>query len=501
MLPNSPNSLCSLTHTTHTEYTTTHAATTDGRPDDDESATTESGNARIHEEFDFEEFYSLATRVLDGDTNSIANLNSLKNRWELTFKKTTSSEMSIADPKQSSLKPVAGRVGTPFRSRVSLLPRRNVLPPAESLPVEDVLGHIGDPTQLAGVVHDSDMDDSTAGHTGTVQNGRNQGFSPSDLTLPAKILQEKTSEQSDIFIGTVKLLSNPVDNIATAFLQSSRKTLHFVPPTKQNGEIVVRPSKEVAAAGSKKWLATAGAIFWGQPIVLQVWEQGMSLRRQKHTQIPVWIRLKHLPMEYWTEDGLSTVASGVGTPLYTDGITRECSRLDFARVCVMLDYNSTLPKHLILISPFLRDGKEDPRRVDIEYEWLPLRCKNCCSLGHIASSCPDNIKKPIVPPITVFVQKQSAQSASVQPIMGELEAGVFQSKAAATSSPSSAQPAQVDILGEGQPGTIDDSRGKNLVLHNSFDALDEEHDDAEINSDDDNRLPGPNICSPQVGVP
>ncbi|KAL0298047.1 UNVERIFIED_CONTAM: hypothetical protein Sangu_3164500 [Sesamum angustifolium] len=150
----------------------------------------------------------------------------------------------------------------------------------------------------------------------------------------------------------------------------------------------------------------------------------MSLRRQKHIQIPVWIRLKHLPMEYWTEEGLSTVASGVGTPLYTDGITRECSRLDFAR---------------------------------------------------------------------------SAQSASVQPILGELEAGVFKSKAATASSSSSAQPAQFDILGEGQPGKIDDSRGKKLVLHNSFNALDDEHDDAAMNSDEDNRLPGPNICSPQCG--
>ncbi|KAL0329412.1 UNVERIFIED_CONTAM: hypothetical protein Sradi_4927900 [Sesamum radiatum] len=80
-------------------------------------------------------------------------------------------------------------------------------------------------------------------------------------------------------------------------------------------------------------------LIQGQPIVLQCWEQGMSLRRQKHTGIPVWVRLKHLPMEYWME--LSAVASGMGVPLYTDKITRECSRLDFARVCVMLDYNSS----------------------------------------------------------------------------------------------------------------------------------------------------------------
>ncbi|KAL0283266.1 UNVERIFIED_CONTAM: hypothetical protein Sradi_7234700 [Sesamum radiatum] len=104
----------------------------------------------------------------------------------------------------------------------------------------------------------------------------------------------------------------------------------------------------------------------------------MSLRKQKHKQIPIWIRLKHLPMEYWTEDGLSVVASGIGTPLYVDKITKECSRLDYARVCVLLDYNSTLPKHVIVISPFMQNGKEVPTRVEVEYEWLPQRCKMCC---------------------------------------------------------------------------------------------------------------------------
>ncbi|KAL0327826.1 UNVERIFIED_CONTAM: hypothetical protein Sangu_1860600 [Sesamum angustifolium] len=74
----------------------------------------------------------------------------------------------------------------------------------------------------------------------------------------------------------------------------------------------------------------------GQPIVLQRWEPGMVLRKHKHTQVPVWIRLRHLSVEFWTDDGLSTVASGVGRPLYQDTITRTCTRLDFARVCVML---------------------------------------------------------------------------------------------------------------------------------------------------------------------
>ncbi|KAK4381370.1 hypothetical protein Sango_2974900 [Sesamum angolense] len=53
-------------------------------------------------------------------------------------------------------------------------------------------------------------------------------------------------------------------------------------------------------------------LFQGQPIVLQRWEPGMVLRKHKHTQVPVWIRLRHLPVEFWTDEGLSTVASGVG---------------------------------------------------------------------------------------------------------------------------------------------------------------------------------------------
>ncbi|KAL2237638.1 UNVERIFIED_CONTAM: hypothetical protein Sindi_0955500 [Sesamum indicum] len=158
----------------------------------------------------------------------------------------------------------------------------------------------------------------------------------------------------------------------------------------QNGEVIVRPTLDIIRNGSKRWRATAVGyflgkrpyfyhlkefamsvwpnlkevtstnngffflqfksvaamedvieggpwLFQGQPIVLQKWEPGMVLRKLQHTQVPVWIKLRHLPVELWTDEGLSTVASGVGKPLHPDAITRACTRLDFARVCVMLD--------------------------------------------------------------------------------------------------------------------------------------------------------------------
>ncbi|KAL0300097.1 UNVERIFIED_CONTAM: hypothetical protein Sangu_3139200 [Sesamum angustifolium] len=213
-------------------------------------------------------------------------------------------------------------------------------------------------------------------------------------------------------------------------------------------------------------------LFLGQPIVLQCWEQGMSLRRQQHTHVPVWIRLKHLPMEYWTEEGLSTVASGIGTPLYSDGITKDCSRLDYARVCVMLNYNSDLPKHLVVISPVLRNGKEDPKRVDVEYEWLPQKCSNCCSLGHVETVCPANsMKKTIAPPIKVFVKKRSvAHSEQNTEVAGAANL----------------------VCNNSRPSEL--GKGKAIALYNSYGALDTVSDE-----ENDAQLSGPNQRSPTVG--
>ncbi|KAL0286012.1 UNVERIFIED_CONTAM: hypothetical protein Sradi_7158700 [Sesamum radiatum] len=219
-----------------------------------------------------------------------------------------------------------------------------------------------------------------------------------------------------------------------------RRTLSFVPPTIQNGEIIVRPSLNSIRNGSQRWANTAVGyflgrrpyfhhvkeyvqsvwpmvrevtatssgfyffqfktnvameevieggpwLFQGQPIILQKWTPGLVLRKLQHTQVPVWIKLRHLPVELWTDEGLSTVASGVGKPLYPDAITRACTRLDFARVCVMLDINSKLPRHLVIMVPH-DDGSESPCKVDIEYEWLPPKCTTCMSLGHSTAGCP-----------------------------------------------------------------------------------------------------------------
>lgn len=90
------------------------------------------------------------------------------------------------------------------------------------------------------------------------------------------------------------------------------------------------------------------------------------------------------------------IASGIGKPLYQDAITKQYSRVDYARVCVLVDFDANLPKHLVLLLPSIDQGRVGKCKVRIEYEWLPAKCHLCHSLGHKDEQCPSR-KKPSQP--------------------------------------------------------------------------------------------------------
>ncbi|KAL0310232.1 UNVERIFIED_CONTAM: hypothetical protein Scaly_2947700 [Sesamum calycinum] len=61
------------------------------------------------------------------------------------------------------------------------------------------------------------------------------------------------------------------------------------------------------------------------------------------------------------------------------------------------------------------DGTEVPCKVEVEYEWVPPKCKNCMSLGHATTACPDS-KKVEKPPVSVYVQKRTMKPPVSQPV-------------------------------------------------------------------------------------
>lgn len=91
----------------------------------------------------------------------------------------------------------------------------------------------------------------------------------------------------------------------------------------------------------------------------------------------------NVPLEYWTTQGLSHIASSVGKPLYADELTEKCQRLTFAKVCVEVDLNSTFPSSFELLYP-----SGDFVTVEIKYPWHPLKCLRCKAFGHSGDHCP-----------------------------------------------------------------------------------------------------------------
>ncbi|KAL2251984.1 UNVERIFIED_CONTAM: hypothetical protein Sindi_2320700 [Sesamum indicum] len=412
---------------------------------------------RRFEPFNLEEFLRLANAVIDkGDEKTIAALRDLKDRWKERFRSIPSLRSFVESrgpPSRSSaigisagnatVLPATGERRVPHLADVAIV--GNGDGELAAAMADDVEGDVIDDARMTSddITADITSDDIIAEIT-TDGITADAGMTASavdvidDVTLHKKTRKQFSNFSSfptGLFVGNIPLhaCSNTIinDKIAHAFHNSTRKTLSYVAPTMQNGEefaMSIWPDlKEVtgtnngffflqfkSVAAMEDVIEGGPWLFQGQPIVLQKWEPGMVLRKLQHTQVPVWIKLRHLPVELWTDKGLSTVASGVGKPLYPDAITRACTRLDFARVCVMLDVTSNLPKHIIIMTPD-EDGGESPCKVDVEYEWLPQKCQRCMTMGHSDKECILNKPKPAKPPIAVYVPKMGTPQEPTMP--------------------------------------------------------------------------------------
>ena len=111
------------------------------------------------------------------------------------------------------------------------------------------------------------------------------------------------------------------------------------------------------------------------------WTKYFTPKAQAQTHAQVWVRLLHLPQEYWSRQTLFEIASGLGTPLTIDETTQNrCFGL-FARTLVDVDMAEKMFESIIVE----REGHA--LTVMVQYEKYPLFCAHCRSLGHNIHAC------------------------------------------------------------------------------------------------------------------
>lgn len=115
------------------------------------------------------------------------------------------------------------------------------------------------------------------------------------------------------------------------------------------------------------WVLNAGPSFIDQrPMLLKRWKSGIKFEDISLDCFPIWVKLWHVPLELFTNERLSRIASAIGELLYMDKATELSRRLNFARVCVEVgcsdDLSDTIPLSIKDVGCF---------EVKAEYSWRP----------------------------------------------------------------------------------------------------------------------------------
>ena len=113
--------------------------------------------------------------------------------------------------------------------------------------------------------------------------------------------------------------------------------------------------------------------------------------------------MNNVPLELFTQKGISYIASMLGKSLYMDSITAKQQRLAYAKVCVEVKATMDIPS---TIKVELRNGKS--MTVHVEVPWMPVKCSQCGIFGHGDKTCP----RKHVGPSTAKIWVPKAQIAT-----------------------------------------------------------------------------------------
>nr|GEX91321.1 zinc knuckle CX2CX4HX4C [Tanacetum cinerariifolium] len=81
-----------------------------------------------------------------------------------------------------------------------------------------------------------------------------------------------------------------------------------------------------SVVNSRPWMVN------NKPFFVQKWDIHVCLDKREPTHIPIWVRLFNIPLESWTTNGISALASRLGKPLIMDNLTTHICKKGVGKV-------------------------------------------------------------------------------------------------------------------------------------------------------------------------
>ncbi|XP_060169363.1 uncharacterized protein LOC132600313 [Lycium barbarum] len=122
-----------------------------------------------------------------------------------------------------------------------------------------------------------------------------------------------------------------------------------------------------------------------RPAIVKPWSATFNFSDEILKTIPIWVTLPSLPLNCWSTNSLSKIASNLGTPICADECTSKKQRISYSRLLVEMDVTRAPPQYVKVMDAH---GKLFDQFVS--YEWWPQFCPSCCQIGHI---CPEKQAK------------------------------------------------------------------------------------------------------------
>ncbi|KAH1241965.1 putative ribonuclease H protein [Glycine max] len=127
----------------------------------------------------------------------------------------------------------------------------------------------------------------------------------------------------------------------------------------------------------------AGPYFiFQRPLLLKVMLAFFDFGNEELSKIPVWVKLKNLPLDLWNPQALGKILSKIGSPIRSDHLTTSKGSISFARALVEVDASLELIDEVRFRLP---TGKTFVQK--IEYENRPSFCTHCKMIGHRLTNC------------------------------------------------------------------------------------------------------------------
>ncbi|GJS86895.1 hypothetical protein Tco_0769531 [Tanacetum coccineum] len=129
------------------------------------------------------------------------------------------------------------------------------------------------------------------------------------------------------------------------------------------------------------------------PFILKVWMPNTLLKKEKVSNVPLWVKMHNVPIVAYSKVGLDLISAKVGRLIRLDAHTNficlnSWGRSDYARALVEVSADKPLVDSVDIDIP-REDGKGYTTvNVRIEFEWQPPRCGTCKNFDHLESVCP-----------------------------------------------------------------------------------------------------------------